>query len=76
MMIAAVQDPDPVLLLEPVPLYRSMSAEFDTDGVPAEFGEARIVRPGADATLLAYGPIVHESDCSTVTVHTLAWRLL
>lgn len=60
MMIAAVQDPDPVLLLEPVPLYRSMSAEFETDGVPAEFGEARIVRPGADATLLAYGPIVHE----------------
>lgn len=60
MMIAAVQDPDPVLLLEPVPLYRSMSAEFETDGAAAPFGEARIVRAGADATLLAYGPIVHE----------------
>lgn len=62
MMITAVQDPDPVLLLEPVPLYRSMSAEFEADGVPAAFGEARIVRPGTDATLLAYGPIVHECE--------------
>jgi pyruvate dehydrogenase E1 component subunit beta len=69
MMIAAVQDPDPVLLLEPVPLYRAMSAEFETDGIPARFGEARVVRPGADATLLAYGPIVHE--CEEVA-HALA----
>lgn len=64
MMIAAVRDPDPVLLVEPVPLYRSMSAEFEVDGVAAPIGKARVVRAGSDVTVLAYGPIVH--DCEKV----------
>lgn len=64
MMIAAVQDPDPVMVIEPVPLYRSMSGKFDPDGVPAEIGKAKIRRPGNDVTLVTYGAIVH--DCLEV----------
>jgi pyruvate/2-oxoglutarate/acetoin dehydrogenase E1 component len=59
MMIAAVRDPDPVLLVEPVPLYRSMSGEIELDGRPAEVGRAEVVRPGTDVTVLVYGPIRH-----------------
>lgn len=64
MMIAAVQDPDPVMVVESVPHYRSMEAEFDPDGVAAEIGKAKVRRPGQDVTLVTYGAIVH--DCLAV----------
>lgn len=59
-MIAAVRDPDPVLVLEPVRLYRAMSGEIELDGRPAEIGKAEVVREGEDITVLVYGPIRHE----------------
>lgn len=61
LLIAAVQDPDPVLVVEPVPLYRAMSAEFVHDGKPAEIGVAEVVRGGADVTLLTYGVMRHRA---------------
>ncbi len=60
MMLAAVQDPDPVLLIEPVPLYRSLSASFERDGKPAKIGQAEVVRPGSDLTILTYGPMRYQ----------------
>jgi pyruvate dehydrogenase E1 component beta subunit len=62
MMLAAVQDPDPVLLIEPVPLYRSMSASFELDGKAATIGEARVTRQGEDVTVVTYGPIQYEVE--------------
>ncbi len=57
--LAAIRDPDPVLVCEPVPLYRAMSANFETDGQATEIGKAHIIRPGNDATVITYGPIRH-----------------
>ncbi|MBS4100032.1 alpha-ketoacid dehydrogenase subunit beta [Tsukamurella paurometabola] len=52
----AIDDPDPVVLLEPKRLYFA-SAETDlTVGDP--LGRAVVRREGADATLIAYGPSV------------------
>jgi pyruvate dehydrogenase E1 component beta subunit len=59
LLLAAIRDPDPVLVLEPVPLYRALSAELDDDGIAARIGEARTARPGDDVTLVTYGPMVH-----------------
>jgi len=61
MLIAAVRDPDPVLVVEPVPLYRSMSAEFVHDGQPTEIGKAEVVRKGSDVTVITYGVMRHRS---------------
>ncbi len=84
MMIAAVRDPDPVLLVEAVPLYRAMSASFVHDGVPAEIGRAEIIRPGKDLTILSYGPMCHQSviaaddlaDTDAVDVEVIDLRTL
>jgi len=62
MMLAAVADPDPVLLVEPVPLYRSLSAKFEMDGVPATIGEAAVTRDGRDVSVLTYGPIRYQVE--------------
>lgn len=61
MMLAAVRDPDPVLVVEPVPLYRSLSAPVELDGVAAQIGKAEIVREGKDVTVLVYGALRHEA---------------
>lgn len=59
LLLAAIRDEDPVLVLEPVPLYRALSGEIDDDGEDAPLGVAEIVRAGSDVTLLTYGPMRH-----------------
>jgi 2-oxoisovalerate dehydrogenase E1 component beta subunit len=57
LLLEAIQDPDPVIFLEPKKLYWSKSAV----ALPVRtepFGRAAIRRHGADATLVAYGPTV------------------
>jgi 2-oxoisovalerate dehydrogenase E1 component beta subunit len=53
----AIECPDPVVFLEPKRRYWSReTVELSTDG-PA-FEQARVVRPGRDVTLIAYGGTV------------------
>ncbi|MEV4766976.1 alpha-ketoacid dehydrogenase subunit beta [Micromonospora chokoriensis] len=53
----AIDDPDPVVFMEPKKLYfASADAELPTRAEP--FGKAVVRRPGRDATLVAYGPAV------------------
>ncbi len=57
LLLDAIEDPDPVVFLEPKKLYWSRSEvtlPVRTEG----FGRAAIRRSGADATLVAYGPTV------------------
>jgi pyruvate/2-oxoglutarate/acetoin dehydrogenase E1 component len=58
LLLAAIRDPDPVLVLEPVPLYRTLRGEVVDDGVAAPLGQARVVRPGDDVTVITWGPTV------------------
>jgi pyruvate dehydrogenase E1 component beta subunit len=53
---AAIADPDPVVFIEHKGLY-SAKGQVDT-ALPAAIGEARIVRPGRDVTLVSYGATV------------------
>lgn len=53
----AIEDPDPVVFLEPKRHYWS-KAETELPVRTGRFGNAAIRRPGADATLVAHGPAV------------------
>lgn len=53
---ASIDDPDPVVFLEPKQLYFSR-ADVELGGV-APLGKAAIRRAGRDATLVTYGPCV------------------
>lgn len=55
---AAVRDPDPVVLLEPQRLYRSVRGPLQADG-PADDLGARLRRVGDDLLMVAWGPAVH-----------------
>ncbi len=53
----AIDDPDPVVFMEPKKLYWSKT-EVTLPVRMEPFGRAAVRRPGADATLVAYGPTV------------------
>ena len=60
LLLAAIRDPDPVLVLEPVPLYRTLSADVEDNGQAIPIGVGEIVRPGSDITVVTYGPLRHN----------------
>jgi 2-oxoisovalerate dehydrogenase E1 component subunit beta len=57
MIQQAVACDDPVIFLEPKRRYWE-KADFDTSAVPDPLFASRIVRPGRDVTVVAYGPMV------------------
>ena len=58
LLLAAIEDPDPVFFLEAIKLYRSVKAEVPVGHYTLELGKARVVRSGDAATLVAYGGMV------------------
>ena len=57
MIQQAIASDDPVVFFEPKRRYYE-KAEVDTTATPVPLHSSRVVRPGRDATLIAYGPMV------------------
>jgi pyruvate dehydrogenase E1 component beta subunit len=57
MIQQAIKSDDPIIFFEPKRRYWE-KADVDTSMTPDPLWGARVVRPGTDATLLAYGPMV------------------
>jgi 2-oxoisovalerate dehydrogenase E1 component len=55
LLIAAINDPNPVLFFEHKVLYRSISADFPEAYYEVEIGKARKVRTGNDVSIITYG---------------------
>lgn len=55
LLIAAINDPNPVMFFEHKALYRSISAEFPEEYYEVEIGKARKVRVGNDVSIITYG---------------------
>jgi pyruvate dehydrogenase E1 component beta subunit len=58
LLIASIDDPDPVLFLEPMRSYRAFKDEVPTDRYTVEIGKASLVEEGTDLTLIAWGAMV------------------
>ncbi len=59
---SAIRDPDPVLFLEPKRIYRAVKGEVPDGEHLVPLGQARLVRPGRDVTLVAWGAMVREAE--------------
>ena len=59
LLMAAIDDPNPVLFFEHKKLYRSIKGDVPTAPFQVPLGQARIVLPGIDLTLITYGIGVH-----------------
>ena len=58
LLASAVEDPDPVLFLENIKLYRSFRQETPEEHYTIPLGKANVVQPGTDVSLFAYGAMV------------------
>lgn len=59
LLLAAFEDPNPVVFFEHKALYRSLSEMVPDDYYTVEIGKARVARTGSAATILTYGFGVH-----------------
>ena len=55
LLAAAIRDPDPVVMLEPKLIYRTLRGEVPEGEHVVPLGKARLAREGNDLTLVAYG---------------------
>jgi len=62
LLIAAINDPNPVLFFEHKALYRSVSGPVPQDYYEIEIGKARHVREGDDLCIITYGSGVHWAE--------------
>ncbi|MBE1555188.1 alpha-ketoacid dehydrogenase subunit beta [Sporosarcina limicola] len=58
LLIAAMEDPDPVLVLETMKNYRSKREEVPVGKYTVEIGKGKIVKEGTDVTIIAWGAMV------------------
>ena len=82
-MLASIADPDPVLFLEPMRLYRGKRQEVPAHDYRIELGKGEIVQQGEDVTIFAWGammPIAMEAaelmkeqgiSCEVIDLRTL-----
>jgi pyruvate dehydrogenase E1 component beta subunit len=61
LLLAAIADPDPVIFLEPIRVYRAIREEVDEEPFVVPIGQARVVREGTDVTVIAYGSMLREA---------------
>lgn len=59
LLLAAIEDPDPVVFFEPKRVYRAARGEVPAGYYTVELGKARLAREGSDVTLVCWGAMVH-----------------
>ncbi|GGN93778.1 alpha-ketoacid dehydrogenase subunit beta [Nocardia rhizosphaerihabitans] len=67
MLWTALQDPDPVLIFEPIALYNS-EEDLDESAGATDITQARIRRRGSDVTVVAYGGALRVAEAAAEEV--------
>jgi len=58
LLISAIRDPDPVIFLEPMRIYRAVKQEVPTKAYTVPIGKANVVRKGNDLTIVTWGAML------------------
>lgn len=61
LLIAAIQDPDPVVFFEPKRIYRAFKQEIPAGMYSVPIGKANVLQSGQNLTLVTYGANVHDA---------------
>jgi pyruvate dehydrogenase E1 component beta subunit len=58
LLVASIQDPDPVIFMEPKRSYRAFKEEVPEEEETMEIGKANIVQEGNDITVIGWGAMM------------------
>ncbi len=61
LLASAIQDPDPVIFLEPKLIYRSFREEVPDDRYEVPLGEAAVRREGSDVSVFTWGAMARQT---------------
>lgn len=61
LLLAAIADPDPVIFLEPIRLYRAVKENIADGYGTTEIGPVRVERQGDDLTIVGWGAMMREA---------------
>jgi len=61
LLLAAIEDPDPVIFLEPIRLYRAVKEDIPDIYFKTDIGPVRVERPGDDLSLISWGAMMKET---------------
>jgi pyruvate dehydrogenase E1 component beta subunit len=61
LLISSIRDPDPVIFLEAMRLYRMIKEDVPEDDYSIPLGKARIVQEGNDITIVSWGSMLHRT---------------
>jgi 2-oxoisovalerate dehydrogenase E1 component len=81
LLIAAINDPNPIMYFEHKALYRSVSGTVPEEYYEVEIGKARLVQDGDDISIITYGAGVHwamdyAKNHTQISFHILDLRTL
>ncbi|QHE52669.1 alpha-ketoacid dehydrogenase subunit beta [Pontibacillus sp. HMF3514] len=62
LLVASIEDPDPVIFLEPMKSYRSSREEVPEDKYTVEIGKGKRVMEGDDVSIFAWGAMVPVAE--------------
>jgi len=68
LLTSSIRDPDTVIFLEPMRLYRSVREEVPEEEYTVPLGKAKIVQEGSDVTLISWGSMMKETKEAAVEV--------
>ncbi|RXT08809.1 alpha-ketoacid dehydrogenase subunit beta [Ammoniphilus sp. CFH 90114] len=58
LLISAIEDPDPVMFLEPTKMYRAFKEEVPEEMYRVPIGKAKVVQEGTDLSIFAWGAML------------------
>ncbi len=77
LLLAATQDPNPVIFMENKTLYRTAKERVEEEFKALPLGKATIRHPGGDAVVITYGAMVHEALLAVSELHvTEGWEVM
>ncbi|MDD2228078.1 MAG: alpha-ketoacid dehydrogenase subunit beta [Candidatus Cloacimonetes bacterium] len=75
LLIAAIEDPDPVIYMEPKRIYRAIKQEVPEEKYSIPIGKARVVNSGEQLTIIAYGAMIREAQKAIVMAKQKGWSV-
>jgi pyruvate dehydrogenase E1 component beta subunit len=74
LLLASIQNPDPVVFLEPKRIYRAGKEVVVDDGAPLPLDRCFILREGEDITLVSWGAMLTETLAAADTLAQEGYR--
>jgi len=59
LLLSSIRDDDPIIFMEPKRMYRAAKGDVPAGDYTIPIGEAKVVRPGGQVTILSWGAMVH-----------------